>query len=151
MALGGEVGQKARLRENENVGGRARFRVDHGLLLIVLGRGILDLGTGGLAEIFEHHLHMGFVITAPGSENRQGFTLQVNLLQVLEVLPVEGAFARLVLEIGGECGGGKSHGKQCSRDGQTQLHHIPPCDDLCGSTPERPGGEVSKALWMIGG
>ncbi len=102
-ALGGEIGEQSRLRQDRDVGGRAGLGVDHHLLFIVFGRRVFDFGAGGLAEILQHHLDVGFVIAAPGSENRKGFALEVDLLEGLEILPVERAFAERVFEIGSKC------------------------------------------------
>ena len=88
-ALACEIGDQAGLRQDGNVGRAAGLRVDDDLLLVVFRRGIFHVSAGGFTEVFENNLNMGFVVAAPGSENREGFALEVNLLEIVEVGPVK--------------------------------------------------------------
>ena len=67
--------------------GEPAFGVDHHLLLVVFGRGILHVGARGLTEIFEHHLNVGFVVAAPGTEDGERLALEIDALSGPRNLP----------------------------------------------------------------
>ncbi len=101
VALGRQVANQARLRQDGNIGRAAGLGVDDDLLFVVFRGRIFELDAGRLDEIGIDALEERFVLAAPGSEDRQRLPLEVvTLLEFLEARPVEfGIFARLELQI----------------------------------------------------
>ena len=131
------------------LGGRAGLGVDHDLLLVVLGRGILHLGAGGLTEIFEHGLDELLVVAAPGAEDGERLALEVDLLQFVEIGPVEArVLARLELQLShGRCGDCKGQGSDA--ECQTEFHQCSSHDEcrvLKGCRAFRSRSRIQSAL-----
>ena len=98
-ALACKVSDEAWLRQHGNVGRAACLGVDHDLLLIVLRRGVFYVSARGLTEIFENDLYVGLVVATPRTEYGEGFTLEINLFQVIKIGPMElGIFAGFVFQ-----------------------------------------------------
>lgn len=102
--LGGEIGEKARLRQNGNIGRRAGLCVDDDLLLVVFRRGITDIHARRVSKIGEYGLEQSLVLTTPRAENRQRLAFKVSMgrFEIFVAFPVElGVLARREFQIGG--------------------------------------------------
>ena len=164
--LRGEVGDQAGLRQDGDVGRAAGLRVDDDLLLVVLRRGVFDVDAGGFREIGEHAADELLVLAAPRPEDRQRLALEVDLLELFEIRPIEAfVLARLEFQLGLSR---RAQGERRQRDAQQKLFFIgiPPSGshvtgrDLHPVLPmplqrmhrdiakAQPGRRLSKALWL---
>ncbi|CCV09887.1 hypothetical protein MESS4_120008 [Mesorhizobium sp. STM 4661] len=101
QALRGQVLDQARLRQHGDVGRAAGLRVDDDLLFVILRGGIFELDAGRFREIVENAAHQALVLAAPRPEDRQRLALEVDLLELFVIRPVEaGVFARLEFQFG---------------------------------------------------
>ncbi|ENN88848.1 hypothetical protein RHSP_11718 [Rhizobium freirei PRF 81] len=125
VALAGEIGEQARLREDGHVRWRTGLRVDDDLLLVVFRGRIFGVHAGRFGEVVQDAGEERFVLAAPGTEDGQRLALQIGMggLECVIALPVElGILAGLEFQIG--CHGRTGHEGGSGNGHQKQFLHV---------------------------
>ena len=76
-ALGGEIGNQTRLRQHRDIGRRAGLGVDDDLLLVILGRGIIDRSAGRSREIGKNAFDQRLIFPTPRPEDLHRLPAQI--------------------------------------------------------------------------